>query len=192
MLNDYYTGVWPGSTARGDLLTGDSGAHYSCGAVASLSGIKCAELDNDPAGLERALTLYTMLHALLFTLRGMPVINPMDATGVWRYDDPYPMAGRAEKVNYALSLLAKLRAEHTVFDNAADVWLLETWNDRVLGIGRYYQGEKLLAIFNFGDHAETAWIDEAEPYTDLLTDAFREARMVEIPSRSFVWLVTKF
>ena len=74
----------------------------------------------------------------------------------------------------------------------ADVWLVETWNDHVLGIGRYYEGEKLIALFNFSDNDETAWVNEHEDYTDLITGEKRPARGVGIPAGGFAWLLTDF
>ena len=74
----------------------------------------------------------------------------------------------------------------------ADVWVVETWNDHVLGIGRYYEGEKLIALFNFSDRDETAWIDEHEEYIDLITGEARPARGVGIPAGGFAWLLTDF
>ena len=87
--------------------------------------------------------------------------------------------------------MTKLRAKHRVFENAADTWILETWNDHILGIGRYYRGEKLLALFNFSDQDETAWINEEGDYRDLMTGESREAKAVGVPAQDFVWLLTK-
>ena len=54
--------------------------------------------------------------------------------------------------------MSQIRKRNEVFDNNADVWVMETHNDKVLGLGRYYNKKKLLALFNFGDGEETAWI----------------------------------
>ena len=67
---------------------------------------------------------------------------------------------------------------------------METWNDHILGIGRYYRGEKMIGLFNFSDQDETAWIDEKEEYIDMLTGEIRPARAVGIPAQDFAWLVT--
>ena len=92
----------------------------------------------------------------------------------------------------AIKKLEKLRLAHPVFRDEADVWLVETWNDHVHGIGRYHEKEKLIALFNFSDNDETAWVDEHEEYVDLITNEKRPARAVGIPAHSFAWLITKF
>lgn len=88
--------------------------------------------------------------------------------------------------------LIDLRSKYDVFHSAADVWTLEPYNDHILGIGRYYKGEKLLALFNFSDFDETAWINEEGSWTDLITGETREGKAVGIPSKNFVWLFRKF
>jgi amylosucrase len=60
----------------------------------------------------------------------------------------------------------------------------------VLGIGRYHEKEKLIALFNFSDDAQTAWVDEHEDYIDLITKEKRPAKAVGIPAYSFAWLMT--
>ena len=35
---------------------------------------------------------------------------------------------------------------------------------KILGIGRYYDGEKLLAFFNFSPNDQTAWVEEDEAW----------------------------
>ena len=86
----------------------------------------------------------------------------------------------------------RLRRDNRVFHADADIWTLDTYNDHVLGIGRYYQGQKLLAFFNFSELGQIAWVNEQEEYTDLLTGKDRPARGVSLPGYGFAWLVTDF
>ena len=79
-----------------------------------------------------------------------------------------------------------------VFDGKADTWRLDTGNDHILGIGRYYNGEKLLGLFNFGDETETAWVHDTDLYQNLLTGESRDAGAVTMPGCSFVWLYKHF
>ena len=53
-------------------------------------------------------------------------------------------------------------------------------------------GEKLIALFNFSSYDETAWINEPEAYTDLMTGLPREAKAVGIPAGDFAWLYTRY
>ena len=80
----------------------------------------------------------------------------------------------------------------SVFEGDADTWVVETYNDRILGLGRYYDGEKLISLFNFSDSDETAWINEVEDYVDLMTGKAREAKAVGIPACGFAWLLTTY
>ncbi len=219
-LNEYLKGSWPGSVSRGVSFGDDTRAAYAgiCGTTASLCGIEAALESGDKAKLEEAIRFDVMLHAFIFTLSGIPVLYSGDETGqlndrsyekdpVKCMDSRNIHRGRfdwdsakkrfengtvANKISGSLAVLEIIRQGHRVFDFAADVWILETWNDKVLGVGRYYNGEKLLALFNFGDSSEIAWIDEAEPYSDMMTDRFMEAKAVELPPRGFVWMVTTF
>lgn len=101
---------------------------------------------------------------------------------------------RADEATYqgrlfqSIQKLTKLRAKYGVFNGNADTWIVETYNDSVLGIGRYYNGEKLIALFNFSKNDEIAWIDEAEEYVDLISGFPVAAKDVKIPAQSFVWL----
>ena len=217
-LNDYLKGAWPGTDARGELYNDDPrlGDARLCGTTASLSGIEAAEYEGREDKLDRAIRLDVMLHAFLFTQSGIPVLYSGDEIGQrndYTYhenperadDSRYLHRGdldwdsvarrkkkgtREERVFDGIKKLSDLRKKHRVFENEADTWIVETWNDHILGIGRYYRGEKLIALFNFGDQDETAWINEEEEYKDLLTGKKREAKAVGVPAQDFVWLIT--
>lgn len=219
-LNDYFTGRLPGSESRGELYNDDPrlGDARLCGTTASLCGVEAASYEKDEKKLSRAIRLDLMLHAFLFTQSGIPVLYSGDEIGQendysyhddplkcddsryihrgamnWKaaknIDDPDSKEGR---IFNGIEKLLSVRRDHIVFDSLADTWVVETYNDHILGIGRYYQGEKLIALFNFGDQDETAWIDEPEQYIDLMSGKKRSAKNVLIPSGDFVWLFHKF
>ena len=219
-LNEYFRGLSFHSDARGELYNDDPrlGDARLCGTTASLCGIEAALYEKDEEKLEKALRLDIMLHAFLFTQSGIPVLYSGDEIAQENdytyHDDPLKMedsrylhrgsldwkkaAKRRSKKTVqgrlfsAIRTLEKLRLKHPAFRDEADVWLVETWNDHVLGIGRYYEGEKLIALFNFGDGDETAWVNEREEYIDLITGDIRPARGVGIPAGGFAWLLTNF
>ena len=219
-INDYLKGAYWGSNSRGELYNDDPrlGDARLCGTTASLCGIEAAEYENNEFKWNEAIKLDIMLHAFLLTQTGVPVIYSGDEVGQKNdytyHDDPvkcedsrYLHRGNfnwedAEKRNdettrpgrlfQALRRLEIIRAEHSLFNIDADAWTLETYNDRILGIGRYYEGEKLLALFNFGDNDETAWINEEEDYIDLLTGEHRAAKAVGVPAHDFAWLYYNF
>jgi amylosucrase len=75
-LNDFYSGRYPGSFARGALFqenprTGD--ARIS-GTTASLCGIEKALEDGDRPGLELALRRFVLLHAVTYAFGGVPLL----------------------------------------------------------------------------------------------------------------------
>lgn len=216
-LNDCLRGYFYGSDARGELYNDDPrlGDARLCGTTASLCGIEAAEYEGNVWKLDRAIRLHIMLHAFLFTQSGVPVIYSGDEIGQLNdygyHNDPYKWddsrylhrgafswdeaalrkdtESREGRIFNALRKLETLRSAHPVFLTAADTWIIETYNDHVLGIGRYYDGEKLVALFNFSPQDETAWVNEPEDYTDLMTGEPRRAQAVGIPAFDFAWLL---
>ena len=219
-LNDYLTGKWFGSPARGELYNDDPriGDARLCGTTASLCGVEAARYEKDGYKLDWALRLDLMLHAYMFTLSGIPVLysgdeiaqendygyhkDPLKAAdsrwlhrGDMNWDaaalrhDPETPEGR---IFTGLRRLEELRAAHRVFNGEADVWIVDTRDDCVLGIGRYYRGEKLVALFNFGEQERTVSISELGDYSDLLTGRPVSVFRIVIPSGGFRWLLCDF
>ena len=82
-LNDYLTGKWPGSDARGELYNDDPrlGDARLCGTTASLSGLEAALYEKDEAKAEKAIRCIVMLHAYLLSQSGIPVLYSGDEIG---------------------------------------------------------------------------------------------------------------
>ena len=219
-LNDYLTGYFPGSTARGELYNDDPRLMDArlCGTTASLCGIEAARQREDDAALEKAVRLDEMLHAFMFTLSGVPVLYSGDEVGrendygyhrdpfkredsryLHRGDMDWTLADQrkdettvAGRLFTALQRMEGLRAQHPVFDDEADTWVLDTGNDAVIGIGRYFRGQKLLTAFNFSREEQTAWLKETEDYTDLMAGCHRDAGAVVLPAGGFAWLLHEY
>ncbi len=217
-LNDFLTGQYPGSFARGELYNSDpvSGDARLCGTTASLCGIEKALYEKEEAALEMAVRLDLMLHAYMFTQSGIPVIYSGDEIGQENdytyHEDPdkqadsrYLHRGRfpwelAEKRKEAgtvqerlftgIGKLEEIRQSREVFDGGADVWTLDTWEDSILGLARAKGGEKLVALFNFSESPKTAWIAEEDGmYTDLITGKRMAAKGVQMPGYGVYWLL---
>ena len=79
-LNDYFTGQWQGSPARGELYNNDPklGDARLCGTTASLCGVEAARKLGSERLLDWALRVDEMLHAYMFTLSGIPVLYSGD------------------------------------------------------------------------------------------------------------------
>ena len=219
-LNDYFTGKWPGSPARGELYNDDPrlGDARLCGTTASLCGVESARYERNDEKLAWALRLDLMLHAFMFTLSGIPVLysgdevarendytyhdDPLKAAdsrylhrGDMQWDaaerrsDPATPEGR---IFLGLRQMETIRAAHRVFDGGADVWLINTFDDGVLGIGRYHKGEKLVALFNFAEQEKHVAVDELGDYHDLCTGDHADKNWITLPAGGFKWLLCDF
>ena len=139
-----------------------------------------------------------MLHALMLSLRGIPVFYSGDEIGMLNdysyHEDPKKAADSryihrgvfdwdlAEKRHTkgetaaalfeGLAHLIRMRKKHEVFRSDAVMRAVDTGDDRILGIIREYGGRTLLALYNFAPEHCRAWIDTAE-WTDL-TDPARD------------------
>ena len=216
-LNDYFQGYAGDSTSRGELYNADpvTGDARFCGTTASMCGIEKAGFEQDEAAMERAVRMDLMLHAYMFMQSGIPVLYSGDEIGQvndytykedpnkaadsryihrgamnWKLaenrKDPDTVEG---KMFQGLAQLEQIRRSEKVFMTEADTWTIETWDDAVLCIGRYFEGEKLIGLFNFSEYDRTAWIKEADgEYVDLLTGSKMQPVDVQIPAYGFFYM----
>ena len=89
----------------------------------------------------------------------------------------------------SLRKLEKLRTKYKVFDGSADTWIIESGDPAVLAIGRWYSGQKLIAVFNFSKELKTVRIGEHGDFTDLMTGKKRGAIAVSLRPGDFAWLL---
>ena len=159
-----------------------------------------------------------MLHALIFTMSGLPILysgdeiaqendyayhdDPLKAAdsrylhrGSMNWDKALPAddAETPEGTLFAsLRTLEKLRAAHRVFDGKADTWIVDTGDDSVLGIGRYHDGEKLVALFSFSETEKTVAVRELGDFTDLLTGDPVDMERITLQPGGFQWMLWDF
>ena len=220
-LNDYFRGYTGSSNSRGelyneDLVTGDA---RFCATTASLCGIERAGFEGNEAMMDSAIRLDVMLHAYMFMQSGIPVLYSGDEIGQvndYTYkedinkvqDSRYLHRGtfiweNAEKIEdlttvegrifSALDKLETIRKTEKAFVSNADTWTIETYEKELLCIGRYYEGDKIIGIFNFSEHDKTAWINEDDgEYEELLTGRKMKACGVDIPAYGFYYLKKTF
>ena len=220
-LNDYFLGNAGMSNSRGELYNYDPVTQDArfCGTTASLCGIEKAGFENDAAAMERAVTLDIMLHAYMFMQSGIPILYSGDEIAQvndYSYkndphkadDSRYLHRGsfnwkNAEKRNdestveykvfHGIKKLSDFREKHACFSSLADTWTLNTYDDSILSIGRYMDGEKVIGVFNFSENERTAWIDEGDgEYTDIMTGEVLEARAISLQGYSFRILYKEF
>ena len=216
-LNDYFQGFAGDSNSRGVLYNEDpvTGDARFCGTTASMCGIEKAGFEKDKAAMKKAIQMDVMLHAYMFMQSGIPVLYSGDEIGQvndYSYkndpdkapDSRYIHRGamhwdRAAKCDNPrtvegqlfgqLNKLEKIRKSEKAFMTNADTWTVETWDNSVLCIGRYYDGDKIYGLFNFSESDKTAWINERDGlYKDLITGKVMEAAGVNIPAYGFYWL----
>lgn len=177
-----------------------------------------AGFEKNPEAMKKAIQLDLTLHAYMFMQSGIPIIYSGDEIGQvndWTYkEDPHKAEDsryiHRGKMNWekaelkeeittvegqifqGLKQLEEIRKTEKAFVSNADAWTIETWEPAVLCIGRYYEGEKIIGIFNFSEYDKTAWINETDgDYIDLMTGKVRKASGVDIPAYSFYYLKKK-
>ncbi|MDY4515883.1 MAG: alpha-amylase family protein [Lachnospiraceae bacterium] len=216
-LNDYFRGYTGSSNSRAELYNEDpvTGDARLCATTASLCGIERAGFEGNEAMMDSAIRLDVMLHAYMFMQSGIPVLYSGDEIGQindYTYkkdvnkvqDSRYLHRGafiweNAEKINdlttvegrvfQALDKLETIRKTEKAFVSNADTWTIETYEKELLCIGRYFEGDKLIGIFNFSEHDKTAWIHEDDgEYEDLLTGRKMKACGVDVPAYGFYYL----
>ena len=176
-LNDWFTGKWPGARSRGELYNDFEALQDArlCGTTASLCGIETALNEKNDDALRTGIAADLMLHALVFTLSGIPVLYSGDEIGMlndyeyhndpekaadsrfihrgafdWDLSEERHQAGTpAEAIFHGLSVLTGIRRSSEIFRSDASMYAVETGNDHVLGIGRSYGDQEFLALFNF-------------------------------------------
>ena len=219
-LNDYFQGYAGESNSRGVLYNEDpvTGDARFCGTTASMCGVEKAGFEKNKEAMKKAIQMDVMLHAYMFMQSGIPVIYSGDEIGQvndYSYkNDPdkapdsryihrgvmnWELAAKSDKprtvegqINKRLNQLEKIRKTEKAFMTNADTWTVETWDNSILCMGRYYDGEKIYGLFNFSEYDKTAWINERDGlYKDLITGQEMEAAGVNIPAYGFFWLKKK-
>lgn len=216
-LNDYFTGKFPDSNARGELYNNDPrlGDARLCGTTASLCGIEAALEDKDTDKLEKSIDCDIMLHAYMLTQSGIPVLYSGDEIGQLNnysyHDNPeksvdsrylhrgkfnWKLAENCDdsdtvqgRIFQSILKLEKCRAENEVFRAEADFQTVDTGSDSVLGICREYENKKLLAYFNFSDNPQSVFLDGVKSGRDLFTDDEVCSISIELKPYAFSWLL---
>lgn len=205
-LNDWACGQFPGSNSRAQL----SAQGKVCGTTASLCGVEAADYEQDNTKLEQAVACDLLLHAFLLTQSGLPALISGDEMGQLNdyscHEDAHSLQHgpfqwelaamrndentRQGKQFQGLRRLTQLRAQEPVFDPRADVWTFDTGNPHVLGLGRWYEGRKLVALFNFSGDFVSASAPEAGSFEELVYGGhYDELGHVELYPYGFVWLL---
>ena len=219
-LNDYFRGLAGNSNSRGELYNDDPVTQDArfCGTTASMCGIERAGYEQNEEMMQGAIQMDVMLHAYMFMQSGIPVLYSGDEIGQvndYTYkDDPHKATDSrylhrgamrwdlAERIResgtvenqifVSLDRLERIRRDEKAFVSDADTWTLNTGEKELLCIGRYYEGDQIIGLFNFSEYVKKAYIDGAEgEYVDLLTGQKRTVLGIDIPAYGFYYLKRK-
>ncbi|OSM06214.1 putative alpha amylase catalytic subunit [Magnetofaba australis IT-1] len=180
-LTKFYTGKFDGSFARGapfqeNPQTGDARVSGTC---ASLTGMEKALQENDEKELEFSIRRILLLHGIILTIGGIPLIYLGDEIGALNdYDyeqqpdkfgdsrwlhrgqfdweraeqrrDPETPVGR---IYMGLVRLIQLRNQNLAFTRS-ETEILDTGNKHVFGYFRMHDQNMILVLANFSEHEQ--------------------------------------
>lgn len=218
-LNDYFTGKIAGSISRGELYNDDPVTQDArfCGTTASMCGIEAAGFEGNAEKMQTAIQEDLMLHAYMLTQSGIPMLYSGDELGQvndYSYKDDAEKASDSRYLHRGafqwtladkrkdlstvqgqlfqmLNRLEQIRRQENVFSQEAEVYTYDVHNDSILGILREYKGERFIALFNFSEREQTAWMQEEGIFRNLVNGEIVEVKDPVLKGYEFVWMKYK-
>lgn len=218
-LNDYFTGKIAGSISRGELYNDDPVTQDArfCGTTASMCGIEAAGFEGNAEKMQTAIQEDLMLHAYMLTQSGIPMLYSGDELGQvndYSYKDDAEKASDSRYLHRGaflweladkrkdlstvqgqlfqmLNRLEQIRRQENVFSQEAEVYTYDVHNDSILGILREYKGERFIALFNFSESEQTAWMQEEGIFGNLVNGEIVEVKDPVLKGYDFVWMKYK-
>lgn len=185
-LNEFYQGIFPGSFARGlpfqeNPKTGDVRISGTC---ASLAGLEKAIDVETKTEVELAIKRIALLHGIILTIGGIPLIYLGDEIGMLNdYDfqlDPLKKSDsrwvhRSKynwnkyhnrkkidtiegKIYQRLIKIIKLRKSHRVFSNSSTIFI-NVNNPHVFCYHRKIDGEGVYVLANFSEKSQKIYMN---------------------------------
>ena len=218
-LNDYFTGKIAGSISRGELYNDDPVTQDArfCGTTASMCGIEAAGFEGNAEKMQVAIQEDLMLHAYMLTQSGIPMLYSGDELGQvndYSYKEDAEKASDSRYLHRGafqwtladkrkdlstvqgqlfqmLNRLEQIRRQENVFSQEAEVYTYDVHNDSILGILREYKGERFIALFNFSENEQTAWMQEEGIFRNLVNGVIVEVKDPVLKGYEFVWMKYK-
>ena len=218
-LNDYFTGKIAGSISRGELYNDDPVTQDArfCGTTASMCGIEAAGFEGNAEKMQTAIQEDLMLHAYMLTQSGIPMLYSGDELGQvndYSYKEDAEKASDSRYLHRGafqwtladkrkdlstvqgqlfqmLNRLEQIRRQENVFSQEAEVYTYDVHNDSILGILREYKGERFIALFNFSENEQTAWMQEEGIFRNLVNGEIVEVKDPVLKGYEFVWMKYK-
>lgn len=218
-LNDYFTGKIADSISRGELYNDDPVTQDArfCGTTASMCGIEAAGFEGNAEKMQTAIQEDLMLHAYMLTQSGIPMLYSGDELGQvndYSYKEDAEKASDSRYLHRGifqwiladkrkdlstvqgqlfqmLNRLEQIRRQENVFSQEAEVYTYDVHNDSILGILREYKGERFIALFNFSENEQTAWMQEEGIFRNLVNGEIVEVKDPVLKGYEFVWMKYK-
>ena len=218
-LNDYFTGKIADSISRGELYNDDPVTQDArfCGTTASMCGIEAAGFEGNAEKMQTAIQEDLMLHAYMLTQSGIPMLYSGDELGQvndYSYKDDAEKASDSRYLHRGaflweladkrkdlstvqgqlfqmLNRLEQIRRQENVFSQEAEVYTYDVHNDSILGILREYKGERFIALFNFSESEQTAWMQEEGIFRNLVNGEIVEVKDPVLKGYDFGWMKYK-
>lgn len=218
-LNDYFTGKIADSISRGELYNDDPVTQDArfCGTTASMCGIEAAGFEGNAEKMQTAIQEDLMLHAYMLTQSGIPMLYSGDELGqvndysykedaekasdsrylhrgafLWELADKRKDLSTVQgQLFQMLNRLEQIRRQENVFSQEAEVYTYDVHNDSILGILREYKGERFIALFNFSENEQTAWMQEEGIFRNLVNGEIVEVKDPVLKGYEFVWMKYK-
>lgn len=213
-LNQFYTGQFPGSFARGVPFNFNPRTMDMriSGMAASLAGLEQTQDEDNALFQEYALRRIELIHSVILSVGGIPLIYLGDEIAMlndygyrddpdksddsrWVHRLPFDTARFAQRTDkdsvpgrvfQTLQRLIALRRATPAFANGKTQFI-DTHNDAVLG---YVRGGTVLVLANFSEHDQEVrlgWMPENA--TDLLTGVtYARYSPVKLEPYRFLWL----
>lgn len=180
-LTEFYTDRYEDSFAKGlTFQEKPNGEARIVGTTASLCGLDKIEDNNDSAKLDLAIKRILLLHGIILTIGGIPLIYLGDELGTlndYTYVDSPEKAGDSRwvhrsafnwqlaeqrkdsdsipgRIYLGLLKLIQIRQHNRAFSRAKTEFI-DTSSDRIFGYFRHHQGQNVLVLANFSDRQET-------------------------------------
>ena len=180
-LNDFYVGRFPGSFARGVPFqeNPDTGDARISGTLASLAGLEQAVQADDPKLIEMAIRRIILLHSIILSIGGIPLIYIGDEIGTlndysyatdraksadsrwvhrpamdWeRAERRHDLTTPEGQIFSRLQQLIALRKEQEAFWDG-DMEVVDSGNPHVFSYVRLYAGKRVLIVANMTERAQ--------------------------------------
>lgn len=214
-LNQFYTGRFAGSFASGvpfqlNPVTGDCRV---AGMLSSLAGVEKAQAERNAQHLEHALARIFLLNSVILSIGGLPLLYMGDELGVqndysysqdpakkddsrWvnrvavsdsdlaKANDTSSLSGR---IYQQLQQLVQTRAQLAVLGHGS-TQILNCSNQHLFMYQREWQGQRLVCVVNFSEHAQSCNDLPGQQWRDELSQQPVHGSRLQLAPYQVCWL----